>query len=247
MRENCKRSLPWFIGRNPHKQKLMISAGGPSLKNSLDAIARRQSDQFDLLACNASGRFLKQNGITPDLHMALDPNEVVAGFFDDEPDKSIYLISSGCHPSVFEKLSNRMVMVCHFDNGDPEQKEILALYDDRPIILMGGGSTVALRAMNAAYILGYRNIHMYGVDSSWAEDGSDHAYVKHDGPEPICETVIRDGGGRYRCSPWMIKQAEDFKEWYPKLRALGCRVYVHGTGLIPDLAKRMNQIVREAA
>ena len=244
MRENVKRSVPWFVGRSAHKGVMVIVAGGPSLRSRLDKIKSHQQQGRAIVACNAAGRLLRANQITPNFVAFVDPSPVVSGFFDDEPDISTYLVSSSCHPSVFDKLQNRHVVMWHGDNGIPEQRKVLDEYPDRPSVLIGGGNTIALRMLTVGYAMGFRTFHMYGVDSSYANDGADHAYIKHDGVEPVSGPVQMNGKV-YIAAPWMIKQAEDFKYWYAKMRGMNCKVYVHGEGLIPDMAKEMNRIVRE--
>lgn len=244
MRENCKREMPWFAGMPGHRGRLVLVAGGPSLRENMGYVKVRQRAGAKVLACNAAGKLLQQNGITPDMIAFVDPNAVVAGFLNDPPIAAHYLVASVCHPSVLDALAAQKVTLWHADNGDPEQKEILDAYPERPSALVGGGNTVALRSMVLGYLLGFRAFDLYGMDSSYAADGADHAYTKHDGPEPNVATTFMDGS-RYRCAPWMIKQAEDFRFWYAKLRGMGVKIHVHGEGLIPDMARKMNQIVRE--
>lgn len=244
MRENVTKDVEWFAGLPEHRGKLVIVAGGPSLRNCYRAIKARQNANEVIVACNGAHRVLRKNGITPDFVACVDPSEAVCGFFDNEADSSIYLISSSCHPSVFDKLSNRTVVMWHGDNGLPEQRTILDKYPNKPSALIGGGSTIALRMLTLGYAMGFRRFHLYGVDSSYAPDGADHAYAKHDGPEPVCGPLERDGK-QYIVAPWMVKQAEDFVFWYAKLRGMGCKVHVHGEGLIPDMARVMIETVRE--
>jgi hypothetical protein len=47
-------------------------------------------------------------------------------------------------------------------------------------------------------------------------------------------------GKSYRCSPWMIQQAEDFETFAPQLMDHGVELHVHGTGLIPDIAAQFS-------
>lgn len=244
MRENCKRDLPWFIGQPPHNRQIVIVAGGPSVRSRIPAIRRRQKSGAQIVALNGAAKFLKANGIKPDVIAFVDYSPVVCGFLDG--DDCEYLVASVCHPSVFDALKDKRVIVWHPDVDDLEQIRIRDLYPHKPFVTIGGGGMIGVRMPNIAFLFGYRNIHIYGLDSSYAEDGADHAYTKHDGAEPPPVSVKLEDKS-YLCSPWMIRQADEFKDVYQMLRARGCMVFVHGEGLIPDIWREMNRVVRKAA
>ncbi len=246
MRINSKRELPWFVGGHPHKGELVIVGGAPSLKNRTDIIAARQKDGATIVAMNGANLYLRSCGIEPDIVLFVDSSEAVVGFIGDDPDDcSIYLVSSTCHPDVFERLQNRDVHVWHPEIPPSKhiQAAILESYTDKPGVLLGGGSTGALRALSLGAALGYRTFHMYGVDSSYPRGLGDHAYTKHDGPEPA-PMYIEFEGKTYCCSPWMVRQADEFRFYYAQMRSLGAKVYVHGDGLIPDICRWMKKIER---
>lgn len=91
--------------------------------------------------------------------------------------------------------------------------------------------------MNLAWLSGYKTIHIYGMDSSY-EDDNHHAYAQplNDGAET--QTVVL-GDKTYRSARWMIRQAREFQENYRYLESEGVKVVVHGSGLIPDMARAM--------
>jgi hypothetical protein len=45
----------------------------------------------------------------------------------------------------------------------------------------------------------------------------------------------------------MARQAEEFKEFYALFINHGCRIAVHGEGLIPDMWRIMRKLERQAA
>lgn len=246
MRENCKRDLPWFVQLPRHQGIGVAVAGGPSLKTRLGAIRRRKKDGECIVALNGTAALLRQNGVEPDIVAFVDMSDKVCGFIGEEPDDCLYLVASSCHPSVLDKLRGRNVMLWHQDINHAESEAILSQYPDKPSSLIGGGSTIGLRIMNLFFLMGFRTWHHYGLDSSYADDGSDHAYTKHDGPE-LESMEVMVNGRRYRVSPWMARQAEEFKEFYAQFRNHGCRITVHGEGLIPDMWRIMRKLERQAA
>jgi hypothetical protein len=247
MKENCERDMEWFVGGPPHRGELVVVGGAPSMKNRSDVIQQRQKNGATLLALNGAHKFLKAVGVQPDMVLLCDSSPTVTGFIPDEPDNAIYLISSTCHPSVLDKLKGfDAVYLWHpeIPTEIERQSAILDKYPDRPCVLLGGGNTGAMRTFAVGYHLGYRAFHFYGIDSSYADDGSDHAYIKHDGtePEPL---NVKYGGKVYRCSGWMIRQADEFKFYYQQYAQAGCKIMVHGEGLIPDLWRAMREIERK--
>jgi len=59
---------------------------------------------------------------------------------------------------------------------------------------------------------------------------------------PGCVTEARGEDGSvklYRAAGWMIRQAEEFKWVKRDLDREGVRVFVHGRGLLPDIAKAL--------
>lgn len=238
MRENCARDLPWFIGSDVGAGKqFVVAAGGPSLRTSLAAIATRQKDGACVLACNGAANFMIQNGINPDIIAFLDISPVVTGFIPKGDSGALYLVCSCIHPSVLDALSGRRVVLWHADYGEGRNGPSLAILDQypgKPSVLVGGGNTIAMRAQILGHLLGFREVHYYGLDSSFADDGADHAYVKQDGHEPQ-SVGIKYRGRTYRCSPWMALQAKEFEFYYNLMRKAGTKIYVHGDGLIPQI------------
>lgn len=238
VRANCARDLPWFIGSNVGDGKdFVVVAGGPSLRTRLDAVRERKQDGALIFACNGAAKLLIANDIMPDVIGFLDISEVVTGFIPEEDCGALYAVCSSVHPSVLDALAGRKVMLWHADygeNGNADMLKILAQYPKKPVVLIGGGNTIATRAPMLGHLLGFRKVHFYGFDSSFADDGADHAYVKHDGPE--LETVnIIYGGKTFRCAPWMALQAKEFEFYFNLMRKNGTQVFVHGDGLIPEI------------
>lgn len=237
MAENVNRDLPWFVAGPAHQGEWVVVGGAPSMALRVDHIKERQRKGGTVVALNGAGKFLTSEGIEPDIVMLVDPSEEVALYLDYElSDETLFLVSSTCHADVFDKLEGRQVFVWHPEMPPmtEQQRAILALYPDKPSALIGGGNTVALRSIPVGFLLGYRTMHCYGIDSSYEKDGADHAYKKPIGHEPEAMGVLFEGK-TYHCSPWMVRQADEFKFYYGQYTELGCRILVHGTGLIPDI------------
>lgn len=99
--------------------------------------------------------------------------------------------------------------------------------------MIGGAASVGNTATCLAYAMGYRDLQIFGYDSSF-KDGTNHAFSQpmNDG-EPCA--VVHFNGKEYVCSLTMKLQAEKFMVTSRHLADLGCKLTVHGHGLLPDM------------
>ena len=236
---SCKLETPWLLKQEPHDGHAVIVGGGPSLIKDLDEIRWRQSLGQKIFATNNAYAFLQKHGIGADAHVMLDARAENAAFvptFTLEGHKYPELYyASQCHPDVFAAADLSYVTLWHSHN------EVLdsALWnpDGRDELLINGGTTVGLSSMAVAYALGYRKIHCYGMDSSFAES-THHAYTQalNDNDRKI-EVVCH--GRKFVSAPWMVAQADQFQTLAYELANDDCEITVHGSGLLPWLARNL--------
>lgn len=252
VRANVQRDLPWFTGDAPHGREAVLVCGGPSMRRYVEKIRAHKRRGARLVTVNNAWRFLLQRGIRPDAHVMLDAREENAEFVKDAPREGVtYFVASQCHPAVFDALEGRDVAVWHNGVGDcAELHEILEPWwgegpDQRPIVLVPGGCTVGLRALWLLTFSGYRTIHVYGMDSSF-EEGKHHAYAQAINDADAVMRV-RMGGKEYLAARWMVRQAREFPDHWRDLQRQGVTLHVHGSGLIPDMARDLRAADRSAA
>lgn len=232
---NLKLGLREVVSIPPHGRHMVIVGGGPSLKNQLPQIRYRKSKKADIWSTNGTHDYLISRGIVPDFFIMCDAREESAQFVQNPRRDVVYFIASQCHPAVFAALAGCKVFVWHLH--EPELQDTIIKNSVSPEILMiPGGSTVALRLMCLAPALGYRSIHHYGMDSSY-EAANHHSYPQslNDGEE-LQEVEIH--GCKFTCSAWMLTQAEDYEKQIQTLEKAGIRVFAHGAGLIPFIHKQ---------
>lgn len=237
VRNSLTLSLPWLQMQDEHEGHAVIIGGGPSLNDDLEEIKQRQLCGQVIFAVNNSYNHLAGRGIVPDAHVMIDARDKNKEFLPKTGTNPLCYYASQVHPEVFElahKNGNNVVLFHSFfsdgifevighDSGDP---------------LIGGGCTVGLHSIALAWALGYRNFHLYGFDSSYTDD-ENHAYRQplNDSDRRI-EVVMNEK--KYNCAPWMATQVEDFKALAKTLIEKGCVMTVHGSGLLPDVAKLMS-------
>lgn len=244
VRANVLRDLPWFTGFGEQLKGCVIVGGGPSMKDSLRQIKDHRKRGLKIITVNNALRYLTERGVAPDAHVMLDAREENLHMIEDAPKDVRYFLASQVHPCVFDALSGHDVVLWHNGMGSGEEiMEIIKPWfdegpDQRPCVLVPGGGTVGLRAINLAWLSGYKKIHLYGFDSCY-RDGAHHAYSQslNDG-EPTQEVVM--GDKTYICARWMIRQAMEFQSQFAYLRDRGVKLIAHGAGLIPDMGRLLN-------
>lgn len=196
----------------------------------------------DILACNGAHDYLLERGIIPKYALFMDAAEFMDGFIKLPHPDVTYLVASRCHESVFKRLEGCKVVVWHC-MGDPglidflEQRSV-----NEPAV--HGGSAAVTRAMIIAYALGYEDWHVFGCDSSY--DGDTHHVGDTLVEEKMIDTcpVIGGVGGKwFKSTAWMAGQVEDFIDMVPQMHTRGVKITVHGTGLLPEMAKAMGLTV----
>jgi uncharacterized Rossmann fold enzyme len=260
IRASVKRELPWFTGFKDEGKSCVIVGGAPSLLDCREQIALHRKRGARLVSLNGAWRKLAAWGLTPDVNVMLDARPENVDLVRGAPASIRFLLASQVHPDVFDLLGGHEVVLwhCGFETGNDTIREILSPWwdgpDARPCVMVPGGSTVGLRALWLAAFSGFRTIHMYGMDSSYADDGAHHAYPQALNDQETTVELERQGK-TYRCAPWMARQAAEFTETWNDLRnfvdpATGLpapvSIYVHGRGLLPDIARGLREEARAA-
>jgi len=207
-----------------------IVGSGPSLKRTYKQIIG------DVIACNSAHDFLIGKGIIPKYAMFWDANPIIAKFAQKPHSSVIYLVASRCHPDVFKALSGYRVVVFHALAGENIEQYLIAANRMEPMI--GGGCAGVTRGTHLAGAMGYKEMHLFGVDSSYSE-GETHV------ESSITEQKqmrLRVCGKWFTTAPWMALQVADFKELGPHLQKDGVKFVVHGTGMFQYAASFMDGI-----
>lgn len=200
------------------------------------SIRARVAKGFKCVAVNGSANWLRENNLTPKVHILLDARPSNARFVEQPDPKCRYLIASQCHPKVFERLKDCDVTLWH--SGGDTVKDICERYYFGRYLTIGGGSTVATRALHLLYLLGFRKIAIYGMDSCWL-NGEHHAYPQ---PENDRDKVIacRVGRRKFQCTAWQVSQANEFVQMQPRIPK-DLELAIEGDGLIAYAFQRTAQ------
>lgn len=235
--ENIQHSLAQqydlLVAADEHDGHAVIVAGGPSMADQIEDIKMRAAHGQKIFSMNGSHKFLADNGIVADCHVMIDARPENEQFV---PVGMHCFYASQVHPSVFEKAKakgNYITLWHSYADGIQEITES----DPRETSFVGGGSSVGLKAIIIAYLLGFRTLHLYGFDSSY-RDEQNHAY-----PQPLNDNEktmeVKFNGQSYKVAPWMATQVEEFKAIAPQLISMGCTITMRGTGLLPQVFEQL--------
>ncbi len=227
---NSKREVPWVKEMPAHDGHAVLIGGGPSAIDTIDEIRTRERQGQDLFALNGTAHWLAQYALFPKYQVILDSRPSNRQFVRP-PSAEQFLLASQCDPSLFDALKNEDVTLFH------HAEDGIETYFDGKSVLIGGGITVGLTALALAYALGYRQMHLYGYDSS-DRAGLSHAYAQMEVGAENDRREIWFGRESFCCSPAMYAQAQAFPTFAELLARNGVTITVHGSGLLPTIARQ---------
>jgi Protein of unknown function DUF115 len=240
MEDNCRYNLGLEIEilaaqyQYPRHKELLIVGGGPSLKDCLWEISLKQEGGAEIWALNNAFHYLCEHGIEPDAQILLDARLINQEFVPQKTD-ALLLYSAQCHPAVIAKgkEAGKVILWC------PSIAPIVDILNEKKKLaaVIAGGSSVGMKALGLAHLFGFKHVHLYGYDSSY-RNGENHAYKQSiNNNENFVEVILN--GKPYISAPWMVTQTQDFQHSLPNFIAMGLQIYVHGDGLLPDMARAM--------
>lgn len=234
IRINSARDKVWQKVIPAHDRVAVICGSGPSLKDNLEKIKEKRDQGCVIFALNGAAKFLYENGVYPDYQVILDAREETAQLIG--PAKE-HLFASQVHPSLFEQVPDAVLW--QLDVGKPE------LFDHYipDFAIIGGAASVGNTTTCLAFAMGYRDLQLFGYDSSH-RDGKGHAFSQPMNDGDPCASVHFNGKD-YIASLTMKLQAEKFQETSRALIDAGCKIEVHGEGLLPDMFRAKTENLSE--
>lgn len=227
--ENSRRIKKWVKLEEANDKTLLICASGPSVKRDLNLIQEYKNDGAVVWGLNNCATWLFANGIEADYQVIMDAQEKTSNVVGQSKD---YLFASQVDPLLFDMKP--LAILWQATYGDFLVDELDGFpQHDADYCMIGSSIAVGNTSLVLAYVMGFRNIHIFGMDSCH-ENMQGHVIHQfiNDG-DPL--TVIKFAGKEYISSLTMKLQADYFMERVTSLESMGCKFSVHGTGLIPDI------------
>lgn len=232
MRSALSRGLREVKACKPHGYALAIASGGPSLADTYQDLEAHG----DVAAVNGSLGFLLEKGIVPTYCGVLDSNEHMVDVVVADP-RVRYLVASNCHPKLFDKLIDAGCKVWLWHTtpksiNSEEGARLLKEHRPETWYMIGGGCTIGLRWVNLGYVMGYREFHLHGLDSSFREDRS-HAYKDRRWGKWVDESSLEING--YKTSLNFLQQVGDAANMITRFQQGDMepvKFHIHGDGLL---------------
>jgi hypothetical protein len=197
---------------------------GPSLNETWEQIRRYRY----VISCSGSHKFLLEHGIVPTWHVDVDPREHKCLLLGTPHKEVEYLISSACHPKLFALLEGFNVKLWHVFTAEEDPARTLPAGE----WALTGGCSAGLRTMTIARFLGFKNLHIFGMDGCEGASGS-HADEHPNRPKSMqaCEYQ----GVSYRTTPAMLAAAQ---ETFHELDLMpDVKPTFYGEGLVQAMAR----------
>ncbi len=279
-----REKIPQIHNQPARPGKFLLIGSSPYVRNHIEDI-RELAEPVDnvVFAINSAVNICLENNIRLDGSVLFEggPDNHVRRFKLPSPESPegahlTFYMASWCHPHQWGALRDYKRVIWH---GWNEVQACMDEYmkfppfvtrmdhtysirgatpydevEDRGII--GGGSTTFSRSVNIGFVLGYRDFELFGFDSSFESDGSDHDashYVMSDLGRSlptidVTPTVGPTKGPTFYCKAFMARQAYEFIHMLgsntpgasrnPWL-AIPNRVRMHGPGMLPWMHRQV--------
>lgn len=226
IRENSRKYKNWLNVKDAHDGVAVFIGGGASINDHIADI--KALNGATIITMNGSAKWARENGIKPTWQVIVDAKKETAAFVDGDCKN---FLASQCAPKTLDKAND--VTLVHIGS-----EAIEGLFPDERVkaggyTLLGGGATVGLAALSIAFSQGFREMHIFGYDSSYV-DGQSHGYEQTMN-RFMPTTNITWGGKTFTASVAMKGQAEKFPLNARALKNAGCDLHVYGEGLLQTI------------
>jgi len=189
------RNLPACARAPRRKSPLAIVGSAPSVAGYLDELRMWPGE---IWAINGAYNYLLSQYIVPDGFVGLDPVPGLADYVRDHRPETTFYISSVCDPAVFDTLSGAHVWLWH--------SKMVGIEYPANSYIVSGGTTCLTRAPLLANLLGWRDITIYGADSSFAEGPYCYPHGTYAEDTQAKTMVVRCNGEIFRTELALVKQ-----------------------------------------
>lgn len=235
-----RRGHPQMRTGQVHPQRICLVGSGPSLADTEGELRQLLWDGAILVTMNGAYHWCRERNLKPQTQIVMDARASNARFVQPYVPKCNYVLASQCDPAVWDAVAEYPdVWIFHAVTkaSEGQTAELLDRYYGGQWLGIGGGTTVATRAINLLRTVGYVRFDLFGIDCCWLGDAH-HALPQpendHDKPSTVTvsvrgstETVTR------QVSPWHLKQYEDFLT-VMHVNGQHFLLEVHGSGLLAE-------------
>lgn len=232
-----RRGHPQMRTWGVRPERVCLVGSGPTLNDCVDELRELVWDGAMLITLNGAYHWCLEHNLCPHTQVVMDARPSNARFVQPAVPRCNYLLASQCAPEIFDAVEGRPhVWLFHaVVKQEGASSDLLDAFYAGNWVGVGGGTTVATRAISLLRMAGYVRFDLFGVDCCWK--GTDH----HALPQPENahdQRVIVTAGvtGKpetnrdFIVAPWMLKQLEDLLTTM-KINGRHFTLTPHGDGL----------------
>lgn len=241
---SIRRGFPQMRTGPVRGDRICLVGSGPSLQETEDELRELLWGGAILVTMNGAYHWCRERNLRPNTQIVMDARPSNSRFVTPYTPKCNYVLASQCAPEVFDAVADYPdAWIFHAVlKSEGITSQLLDQYYGGQWIGVGGGTTVATRAIHLLRMAGYVRFDLFGIDCCWHGD-QHHAMVQpeNDGDKKTRITVGVRGEDKqtpFLCSPWHIKQFEDFMT-IMKINGKHFRLAVHGKGMLAHVVREL--------
>ena len=232
--------------------RVCLVGSGPSLVDTLPELRRLVWEGAQVVTLNGAYHWCIEQGIQPKTQIVMDARLGNERFVSPEVPGCRYVLASQCAADVWAAVKGRPeVWIWHaVVKKDDAITDFLDRYYKGNWFGVGGGTTVATRALTLLRQAGYMRFDLFGIDCCWMGD-SHHAMPQPENDRDTRVSVLIGDSDRpetmrrFDAAPWHIKQFEDFATVL-KLNGHHFSLQVHGDGMLAYILRTLGGEIEHA-
>jgi hypothetical protein len=224
-------------------ERICLVGSGPSLRDTEDELRQAIWDGAILVTMNGGYHWCIEHGLKPNTQIVVDARPSNARFLGPPVPRCNYVLASQCAREIWDTVEGREhVWIFHaVVRAEGPVSDLLDGFYGGNWVGVGGGTTVATRAINLLRTAGYLRYDLFGVDCCWLGD-EHHAVPQPENEKDKSVTVtagVRDKPETmrvFRVAHWQLKQAEDLLVTM-KVNGQHFHLTSHGDGMFTHLLR----------
>lgn len=242
IRSAIRRGLPQMKPLPVRPDHVCLVGNGPSLNDTEDELRELLWKGATLITLNGAYHWCRERNLRPQTQIVMDARPWNARFVQPHTPKCNYILASQCAPEMFEAVKDYPhTWIFHpVVKDEGVSSAILDDYYQTRWMGVGGGTTVATRALSLLRMSGIVRYDLFGIDCCWMDD-QHHAQAQPENKGDRYSTVrlsVKGGSEvrEFKCSGWMLKQLEDFAT-HIKVNGKSYVLTSHGDGMLTHLLR----------
>lgn len=219
---NLERGLEHIKAEPVRDDPLYIVCSGPSLLETWHELKDRPGE---IWALNAAFDWLCKKGIRPDYGVCIACEDAILDYFQDVQEGDKFLFASQTHPVLVDRIMNKGGAMKFWSVACPSDWHNMPKLQE-PLIY--GGGTIGTRAIDLAWVLGFREVHLLGMDACISPDGRIAVETPMYESDRDRLQTFSVHGRAFVAMPSHARQVEDFASIISPLKDLSITVYGDG-------------------